>query len=144
MKTFQVTLTLVALAGLCLVLTSKGAVVAEPSARTNGQDGQPLTGTVEAINGSKVTIRTEQGIPQTFQVDPEVLSSLNLEPGLLVIIGGDRFQMGQIKGINRYTIKVELDSGETTHYFLTPENRQTLTIGDRVVIPTSLSSTCCR
>ncbi|NJN23832.1 MAG: hypothetical protein HC810_04805 [Acaryochloridaceae cyanobacterium RL_2_7] len=120
------------LTGSALALTiSLGAVFPAfagmvPSGEINGE--------VQSINGSTLTVRSQDGSTQEFLIDPDLASALNLEQGRSVLIDGSRLMRGFISGVDDNTVKVTHDNGEIATYILTRESRRYLSYGDRVVV----------
>lgn len=120
------------LAGSALALTiSLGAVF--PAVAGMVPTGE-LNGEVQSIDGSTLTIRSQDGTSQEFSIDPALASALNLEQGRSVRIDGTRLRGGFISGVDDNTIKVKHDNGDSHTYVLTRESRRYLSYGDRVVV----------
>ena len=120
------------LAGSALALTlSLGAVF--PAFAQMVPTGE-INGEVQSINGSTLTVQTQDGSTQEFLIDPGLASALNLQQGRSVRIDGSQLRRGFISGVDDNTIKVRHDNGDTHTYVLTRESRRYLSYGDRVVV----------
>ncbi|MCM1982299.1 hypothetical protein [Lyngbya confervoides] len=132
---------LMVLAGLCM-----STVFILPSwASDNLEGGKKIEGTVSAVSESSVVVNTPTEGSQTYSVEPDWLSSLQLQPGDAVLVDTTRLETGTIRGIDSYTVKIELDNGETRSFILDREGRKTFGFGDRVAItPKDYPSRCQR
>lgn len=121
------------------------ALMAQPGlANPNLKGGQEIEATVSSVSDSSVVLQTVGGT-ETYRMDPDALSKLNLASGDSVILDTTRFETGTITGLDAYTTKVALDDGETQSFILDREGRGYLTYGDRIVIrPTDFPSRCQR
>jgi hypothetical protein len=109
-------------------------VLAEPMTTTLSP-GQDIIGQVESVDGSILKIKTLAGDTKTYQVEPALVSSLNLASGSNVVINSSRLQSGVVTYLTPYNASVELDgSGGEQDYYLTNVTRRYLSLGDRVVI----------
>jgi hypothetical protein len=105
------------------------------SMTTSLSPGQETIGQVESVDGSILKIKTLAGDTKTYQVEPSLVSSLNLATGSNVVIDGSRLQSGVVTYLTPYNASVELDgSGGEKDYYLTSVTRRYLSLGDRVVI----------
>jgi hypothetical protein len=124
--------TVTAIAGT-LTLGTALAAAAENTA-PNIMGGQPITGQIESIDGSRITVKTASGETQKFKVSPSMVSALKLEKGSNIVIDGSRLKSGKIKRLDAYTAEIQVDGGDLKTYVLTREARRYLTMGDRVII----------
>jgi hypothetical protein len=112
--------------------------LAEPT-MTNTSSGKEITGQVESVNGSTLKVKTSAGDTKTYQIDPTLVSSLNLATGSDVVIDSTRLQSGVVTYLTPYNASVELDgSGGEKDFFLTRVSRRYVSLGDRVVITPDL------
>ncbi len=118
--------------GLALLIGASAPALAENHVNTGLVGGKTIAGEVTDVDGSVVTVKTADGTSQ-YQLDPIAASSLKLSEGTPVEIDGSRFATGRLVGLDRNTVKVKLDSGETKSFILTREERRTFVLGDRVV-----------
>jgi hypothetical protein len=126
-------LTVAAMAGAVTLGTSLSVQAKDTTQNIIGS--QPITGQIESIDGSKVTVKTSSGETQNYKVSPSIISALKLEKGSNIVIDGSRLKTGRIKHLDPYTAEVRLDgSNEIKTYVLTREARRFLSTGDRVVI----------
>lgn len=95
--------------------------------------GEQVTGQIESINDSTVTVRLSDGTVRTYEIDPATISSLNLSQGSTILLNRN-FTSGEIIRMGPRNVLVKLDNGETRYFIVTREERGTLTPGDRVVI----------
>lgn len=70
----------------------------------NGQ----TTGQIESIDGSMVMIRTSDGVVRTYEIDPELITSLKLSQGSNVLINSRNLRSGGIIRIGPQNVLVEL------------------------------------
>jgi hypothetical protein len=110
-------------------------VLAGPMTTSTSSSGQETIGQVESVDGSILKIKTLAGDTKTYQIEPALVSSLNLATGSNVVIDSARLQSGVVTYLTPYNASVELDgsSGEKD-YYLTNVTRRYLSLGDRVVI----------
>jgi hypothetical protein len=102
---------------------------------TSLSPGQETIGQVESVDGSILKIKTLAGDTKTYQVEPALVSSLNLATGSNVVIDGSRLRSGVVTYLTPYNASVDLDgSGGEQDYYLTNVTRRYLSLGDRVVI----------
>lgn len=126
-------LTMTAIAGAVTLGTSLSALAKDTTQNIIG--GQPISGQIESIDGSKITVKTSTGETQNYKVSPSIISALKLEKGSSIVIDGSRLKSGTIKHLDPYTAEVRLDgSDEIKTYVLTREARRFLSTGDRVII----------
>jgi hypothetical protein len=97
---------------------------------------QTLTGKVSAGDKSEVTVQFPENQTQTYDLEPGLITSMNLSDGSTVNF--DRRKLGTITNVSRYGVVVEFADGETESYLLPQEGRATLTFGDRVVVTPDL------
>jgi hypothetical protein len=122
------------LAASALTIGVSLPVLAEPMTTTLSP-GQDIIGQVESVDGSILKIKTLAGDTKTYQVEPALVSSLNLASGSNVVINSSRLQSGVVTYLTPYNASVELDgSGGEQDYYLTNVTRRYLSLGDRVVI----------
>jgi hypothetical protein len=122
------------LAASALTIGVSLPVLAEPMTTTMSP-GQETIGQVESVDGSVLKIKTLSGDTKTYQVEPALVSSLNLTTGSNVVINNSRLQSGVVTYLTPYNASVDLDgSGGEQDYYLTNVTRRYLSIGDRVVI----------
>jgi hypothetical protein len=122
------------LAASALTLGVSLPVLAGPMT-TSMSPGQETIGQVESVDGSIVKVKTLAGDTKTYQVEPSLVSSLNLATGSNVVIDSSRLQSGVVTYLTPYNALVELDgSGGEQDYYLTNVTRRYLSLGDRVVI----------
>ena len=93
-----------------------------------------ISGEIQSIEGSVMTVRTQSGSTQEYLIDPSLVSSLDLMQGKSVLINGTQLMRGVITGVDDNTVKVEHDNGDVSTYILHRESRRYLSYGDRVVI----------
>jgi hypothetical protein len=124
--------TVTAIAGTLTLGTALAAVAEDTTQNIMG--GQPITGQIESIDGSRITVKTASGETQNFKVSPSMVSALKLEKGSNIVIDGSRLKSGKIKRLDAYTAEIQVDGGDLTTYVLTREARRYLTMGDRVII----------
>jgi hypothetical protein len=130
---FMKFLTVTAIAGAVTLGTSLSAVAKDTTKNIIG--GQPISGQIESINGSKITVKTASGETQNYKISPTIISALKLEKGSNIVIDGSRLKSGTIKHLDPYTAEVRMDgSDEIKTYVLTREARRFLSTGDRVII----------
>jgi hypothetical protein len=102
---------------------------------TSTSTGQETIGQVESIDGSILKIKTSAGDTKVYQVEPSLVSGLNLATGSSVVIDNSRLQSGVVTYLTPYNASVELDgNGGEKDYFLTRVSRRYVSLGDRVVI----------
>lgn len=119
------------------------AVIQPCLAQTDLEGGKQLEGTVSSVSDSEVVINTTSEGSKTYRVDPEVLTALQLRSGNSVVLDSSRLETGVVKGLDAYTIKVELDNGDTRSFIFDREGRGTISVGDRIVItPKDFPSRC--
>jgi hypothetical protein len=122
------------LAASALTIGISLPVLAEPMTTTMSP-GQETIGQVESVDGSILKIKTLAGDTKTYQVEPALVSSLNLATGSNVVIDSSRLRSGVVTYLTPYNASVELDgSGGEQDYYLTNVTRRYLSLGDRVVI----------
>jgi hypothetical protein len=122
------------LAASALTIGASLPVLAGPMT-TSTSPGQETIGQVESVDGSILKIKTLTGDTKTYQVEPALVSSLNLATGSNVVIDSARLQSGVVTYLTPYNASVELDgSGGEKDYYLTNVTRRYLSLGDRVVI----------
>lgn len=121
------------------------AVMTQPGmANPNLKGGQEIEATVSSVSDSSVVLETAGG-NETYRVDPDALSQLELAAGDSVILDTTRFETGTITGLDAYTTKVAIDDGDNRSFILDREGRRYLTYGDRIVIrPKDFPSRCQR
>jgi outer membrane lipoprotein SlyB len=126
--------TVTAIAGTLTLGTSLAAVADDMTPTAMGLGGQPITGQIESIQGSQITVKTASGETQNYKVSPTIISALKLEKGSNIVIDGSRLKSGKIKHLDAYTAEIQLDGGDLKTYILTREARRYLAMGDRVII----------
>jgi hypothetical protein len=105
----------------------------------NAIPGQEVRGQVESVDGSVLKLKTAAGDTQAYQVDPTVISALNLKTGSDIVIDGSRLRSGTLTYLTPYNASVALDgNGGEQNYLLTQVSRRYLSVGDRVVITPDL------
>jgi hypothetical protein len=96
------------------------------------QNGQ-MSGQVQSVEGSTVTVRMSDGSVHEYQVEPATISALNLSNGSTVIINSS-LMTGVVTRISRYSMNVKLDNGETENFIAPRIERGVIAVGDRIVI----------
>ncbi len=116
-------------ASMCPAFT--GSALSQTSGMMlNGQ----ITGRIESIDDSMVMVRTSDGIVRTYEIDPELITSLRLSQGSNILINSRNLRSGEIIRIGPQNVLVELDNGETEYFIVTEEERGLLSTGDRVLV----------
>jgi hypothetical protein len=113
--------------------TTTQTTTTQTTTTTNSMSGQPITGKVEK---SEVTVQFPENQTESYQVDPALLTAMNLTEGSTVNFSSRK--LGTITNVSRYGVTVEFANGDTESYLLTEEGRRTLTFGDRVVVTPDL------
>jgi hypothetical protein len=120
--------------GITLAFGAMLPSVAQTTMAANSE--QTLSGKVSAGNKSEVTVQFPENQTQTYDIEPGLITSMNLSDGSTVNF--DRRKLGTITNVNRYGVVVEFADGETESYLLPQEGRATLTFGDRIVVTPDL------
>lgn len=116
-------------ASVCPVFTGP-ALSQTDTMMTRGQ----VTGQIDSIDGSTVTVRSPDGSTRTYEIDPAVIASLRLGQGSTISINNSNLMSGEIIRIGPRNALVKLDNGETENFIVTREGRVTISPGDRVII----------
>ncbi|MCM1984214.1 hypothetical protein [Lyngbya confervoides] len=96
--------------------------------------GNEISGEVESVEGTTLTVKTADGSTQHYLVDPALPSALGLEAGSKISISGKDLRRGVITGVDDNTIKVKHDNGDVMTYIINRESRTYLSYGDRVIV----------
>jgi hypothetical protein len=129
-----------AISGLLVLMALQPAMAQSVNEGLEG--GKESQGTVSSIDEQTIAIQTTDGT-EVYNIDPELLTALKLQSGNTVVLDSTRLETGTITGIDRYTVKIDLDNGDRRSFVLDREGRGSLTFGDRVVLtPKDFPSRC--
>lgn len=129
------------ISGLLVLSTAFQPAMAQ-SVNEGLEGGKELQGTVSSIDERTIAIQANGGT-EVYNIDPDLLAALQLQSGNTVVLDSTRLETGTITGIDRYTVKIDLDNGDKRSFVLDREGRRSLTFGDRVVMtPKDFPSRC--